>query len=54
MRRLFIEFNQENVIFYKMISLPYRMGDTVNFILGVVFILGGFSVFCVIFGSKKG
>gem|GEM_PF-1259988 len=29
------------------------MGDTVNFVLGVVFILSGFSVFCVIFGGKK-
>jgi len=29
------------------------MGDTLNFILGVVFIAGGFSVFCVIFGGGR-
>ncbi|CAH0299425.1 hypothetical protein QF042_002266 [Pedobacter sp. W3I1] len=30
------------------------MGDKVNLILGIVFLLGGFSVFFVIFSGKKG
>lgn len=30
------------------------MGDKVNLILGIVFLLGGFSVFVVIFSGKKG
>ncbi len=30
------------------------MNDKINFILGVVFLLSGFSVFFVIFSGKKG
>ncbi len=29
------------------------MNDKINFILGVIFLLGGFSVFFVIFSGKK-